>query len=89
MSVLYYVAAFTFHWKRLAHPAVIAGIVIMVIGLVLNFCSKKIADAIGKKRAAKGTEPNTQMLQMTFQFLSVGVALAGMLVAIMCINWAN
>ncbi|MDE6189070.1 MAG: hypothetical protein K2G37_02120 [Clostridia bacterium] len=74
--------AFTFHFERFSQPAVIAGVCIMVVGLILNFCAKPIANAISKKRKAKGEIENTDMLYMSFKYVSVGLVLIGVLMAI-------
>ena len=54
----------------------------MVVGLVMNFCSKPIANAIAKKRKAKGDIENTDMLYMSFKYVSMGLVLIGVLLAI-------
>lgn len=74
--------AFEFHWDRFTQPAVITGLCIMIVGLVLSFCSRPIADAIAKKRRAKGEDDNVEMVYMSFKYVSLGVMLIGMLVAI-------
>ena len=74
--------AFTFHWERFTQPAVIAGICMMVVGLILNFCSKPIAKSIADKRKAKGEAENYDMMYMSFKYVSVGIVLIGVLVAI-------
>ncbi|MDE5990360.1 MAG: hypothetical protein K2H36_02115, partial [Clostridia bacterium] len=71
--------AFTFHWERLTQPAVIAGVCIMIVGLVLNFCSTPIARSIANKRKAKGEVENFEMLQASFKFISVAIVLIGIL----------
>lgn len=81
MRLLEYIA-FTFHFERLTQPAVIVGICIMVVGLALNFCAKPIAKRISDKRKAKGEIDNYDMLYMSFKYVAVGVALVGVLVAI-------
>ena len=87
MQVLNTLAAITFHWERFTQPSVIVGVCIMVIGLVLNFCAKAIANAIGGKRKAKGVEPNTEMLYTAFKFTAMGIVFIGMLVAIVTMSW--
>ena len=82
MQILNLIAAFSFHWERLTQPAVIAGVCIMVVGLILNFCSKPIANSIANKRKAKGEIENQEMLYMSFKFISVGITLIGVLIAI-------
>ncbi len=74
--------AFEFHWDRFTQPAVIVGLCLMLVGLVMSFCSRPIADAIGKKRKEKGEDGNVEMLYMAFKYVSLGVMLIGMLVAI-------
>lgn len=74
--------AFEFHWGRFTQPAVIAGLCVMLVGLILSFCSRPIANAIAKKRKAKGEEENTDMVYMSFKYVSLGIMLIGMLVAI-------
>ncbi|MCX4363535.1 MAG: hypothetical protein OSJ74_09170 [Clostridia bacterium] len=80
-------AAISFHWERLTQPSVIVGICVMLVGLILSFCSKPISAAIGKRRRAKGEEPNEQMLYTAFKFVSMGVVFIGMLVAIVTMQW--
>lgn len=80
-------SALTFHWERFAQPSVIIGICVMAVGLIFNFCSRPIANAIGAKRKAKGIEPNTEMLYTALKFCSMGVVFVGMLVAIVTMNW--
>lgn len=65
----------------------IIGLVVMIVGLVFSFTSKSIANAIGQKRKAKGEEPNTDMLYTSLKFVSMGVVLIGMLVAIVTMQW--
>lgn len=79
--------ALSFHWERFTQPSVIIGICVMVVGLVFSFCARPIADAIGKKRKAKGEDPNTEMLYTALKFTSMGVVFIGMLVAIITMNW--
>lgn len=79
--------AFTFHWERLTQPAVIAGVCIMIVGLILNFCSTPIARSIANKRKAKGEIENFEMLQASFKFISVGITLIGILLAIIKMNF--
>ncbi|MDE5549142.1 MAG: hypothetical protein K2J13_02695 [Clostridia bacterium] len=74
--------AFSFHWERFTQPAVIAGICVMVVGLILNFCAKPIAKSITNKRKAKGEPENYDMLYMSFKYISVGITLISVLVAI-------
>ena len=79
--------AFTFHWDRLTQPAVVAGGCIMIVGLILNFCSTPIARSIANKRKAKGEIENFEMLQVSFKFVSVGITLVGILLAIVKMNF--
>ncbi len=74
--------AFEFHWDRFTQPAVIAGLCIMLVGLILSFCSRPIANSIAKKRREKGENDNVEMVYMSFKYVSLGVMLIGMLVAI-------
>ena len=89
MQLFNLLSAFTFHWERFTQPSVIVGICIMVIGLVFNFCSRTIANAIGDKRKAKGEEPNTEMLYTSIKFVAMGVVFIGMLVAIVTMSWTK
>ena len=82
MQILNLIAAISFHWERFTQPAVIAGICVMVVGIILNFCSKPIANSIANKRKAKGEIENQEMLYMSFKFISVGITLIGILIAI-------
>ena len=79
--------AISFHWDRFTQPSVIIGLCVMVVGLVLSFTSKTIANAIGNRRKAKGEEPNTDMLYTTFKFFSMGIVFIGMLIAIVTMQW--
>jgi hypothetical protein len=79
--------AITFHWERLTQPAVIAGVCIMIVGLILNFCSTPIAKSIANKRKAKGEVENFEMLRVSFMFVSVGITLIGVLIAIVKMNF--
>ncbi len=74
--------AFEFHWDRFTQPAVITGLCIMIVGLILSFCSRPIANAIAKKRNEKGEVENTDIVYMAFKYVSLGIMLIGMLVAI-------
>ncbi|MCI8944200.1 MAG: hypothetical protein HFE33_00810 [Clostridia bacterium] len=85
--LLYQLLAFSFHWERFKQPSVIIGLVVMIVGLVFSFTSKSIANAIGQKRKAKGEDPNTDMLYTSLKFVSMGVVLIGMLVAIVTMQW--
>lgn len=82
-----FLSAISFHWDRFTQPTVIIGLCVMVVGLVLSFTSKSIANAIGNRRKAKGEEPNTDMLYTTFKFVSMGIVLIGMLFAIVMMQW--
>ena len=79
--------ALTFHFERFTQPSVIIGVCVMIVGLVLSFCSRPIANAIGAKRKAKGIECNTEILYAILKFFSMGVVFIGMLVAIVTMNW--
>jgi len=79
--------AITFHWESFPQPAVIAGVCIMIVGLILNFCSTPIAKSIANKRKAKGEVENFEMLRVSFMFVSVGITLIGVLIAIVKMNF--
>lgn len=79
--------AITFRWERFTQPAVIAGVCIMIVGLILNFCSTPIAKSIANKRKAKGEVENFEMLRVSFMFVSVGITLIGVLIAIVKMNF--
>ena len=79
--------AISFHWERFTQPSVIAGVCVMVVGLILSFCSRPIARAIGNKRKQKGVDPNEEMLYSTIKFMSMGVVFIGMLVALVTMKW--
>lgn len=74
--------AFEFHWDRFTQPAVITGLCLMLVGLILSFCSRPIANAIAKRRREKGEDDNVEMVYMAFKYVSLGIMLIGMLVAI-------
>lgn len=85
--MLFELLAFTFHWERFTQPSVIAGMCVMIVGLVLSFASKPIAAAIGNKRKARGEDPNAEMLYTSFKFVAMGIVFIGMLVAIVTMQW--
>ena len=59
----------------------------MIVGLILNFCSTPIAKSIANKRKAKGEVENFEMLRVSFMFVSVGITLIGVLIAIVKMNF--